>query len=328
VTPFIITARDGAGVPVLLWPFGMTAHGPVRVLSFLGGKYANLNFGLWQRDFAAAAGRAEIASVVEQIGRQRPRIDLLALHRQPRRWQGLANPLALLPHQPSPEDSRRLDLHTSPAGQVGSQLRGVLRKQLRSKDRRLAALPGYRYRQAETAADIDRLLDWFFAVKAQHLAAQGAANVFAEPGVADFLRAACRDGVTSGSPVVELHALECDREVLALLGGIGDGTRFSSIFNTYTLNTEARHSPGLVLLMRVLDNLTARHYGRFDLGVGDARYKRMFCRTPEPLFDSFLPLTPPGRVAAVALRSGQRLKRGVKQHPALLSLLQRLRGYL
>jgi hypothetical protein len=41
---------------------------------------------------------------------------------------------------------------------------------LRSKDRKLAGLPGYRYFRAATPHEVDRLLGWFFPVKARHLA--------------------------------------------------------------------------------------------------------------------------------------------------------------
>ena len=35
------------------------------------------------------------------------------------------------------------------------------------------------------------MLDWFFTVKPQRMAAQNLPNVFADPGIEDFIRDAC-----------------------------------------------------------------------------------------------------------------------------------------
>jgi CelD/BcsL family acetyltransferase involved in cellulose biosynthesis len=311
-----------------LWPFGVVDHGPVRVLEFLCGKYANLNFGVWNRDFAASATRVEIEAVFDCIAQNDQAIDLLALYRQPKTWNGVANPFALLPHQPSSNDGRRIDLRRQGPNTTTAQLRGALRKQLRTKEHRLSQLPGYRYLRATAGADADRLLDWFFHVKSEHLAAQGVANVFAERGIQRFLREACNHGLAAGEPLVEVHALQTRDETLAMIAGVGDGTRFSSILTTYTLSDRARHSPGLVLVHHVIGNLAARGYAAFDLGVGDARYKRLFCKQAEPLFDSFIPLTPLGWAAGVVARSCSALVRGIKRRPALWSAAQTARRHI
>ena len=74
------------------------------------------------------------------------------------------------------------------------------------------------------------------------------------------------------------------------------------MFNTYTLGENARHSPGLILLMHMIGECADRGLRSFDIGVGEAHYKSFFCKEPEPLFDIFLPLTPRGRLAAPAFR--------------------------
>src|SRR5215472_1582736 len=129
------------------------------------------------------------------------------------------------------------------------------------------------------------------ALKSAHMAAQGLGNVFAEPGVTAFLRAACQARLPDGRPLIEIHALEGGGEVLALFGATVDDYRFSSMFNTYTLGENARHSPGLVLLMHMVAACAERGLRSFDIGVGRAHYKSFFCREPDPLFDTFLPLT-------------------------------------
>src|SRR5581483_7107082 len=136
-----------------------------------------------------------------------------------------------------------------------SALSSAMRGRLRTKERRLRQLDGYRYFRATSAAEVDRLLDVFFPLKAAHMAAMGLSNIFAEPGQENFLRECCHHGIADGKPLIELHALETANELLAVFAGITDRRRFSGMFNTYTRSDNARQSPGLILLTHIVANL-------------------------------------------------------------------------
>jgi CelD/BcsL family acetyltransferase involved in cellulose biosynthesis len=110
--------------------------------------------------------------------------------------------------------------------------------------------------------------------------------------------------------------------VLAVFGAVVDPYRFSAMFNTYTLSQHSRHSPGLILLQHMIGACAARGARSFDIGVGRAHYKSFFCKEPEPLFDTFLPLTPRGRLAAPAFSAAFAAKRMIKSKPALWSAVQ------
>jgi CelD/BcsL family acetyltransferase involved in cellulose biosynthesis len=186
-------------------------------------------------------------------------------------------------------------------------------------------LAGYRYHVAGTDAEIGRLLDWFFRTKPLRMAEQKLPNVFAEPGVEDFVRGACMTKLPDGSRTIEIHALQCDEEVIALFAGVADGHRFSMMFNTYTMSEHSRFSPGLILMRSIVDHYAGRGYGALDLGIGSDDYKRMFCKGDEPIFDSFIPLSPRGRLAAGATSALNRSKRLVKHNERLFRLAQKLR---
>jgi CelD/BcsL family acetyltransferase involved in cellulose biosynthesis len=327
VSPRIVVGYDETTMPAFLWPLGRTALGPLGVLSFLGGKHANFNYALWRRDFLPAVRADDIHTVIDRIAAGR-HADLLALHRQPRSWEGFANPLALLPHQPSPSESLHLTITARGEDQLRQILSSTMRGQLRSKERRLQKLPGYRYLRATAPAEVDRLLNAFFPLKAARMQAQSLPNSFADPQHEAFLRDACHRRLPSGAPLIDIHAIEGGGDMIAIFGAVNDGRRSSGMFNTYTLSANARQSPGLVLLLHVITDLAERGVRSFDLGVGEAKYKTIFCKEPEPLFDSFLPLTPLGRLAAVAARSGGHIKRRIKQNENLAGLLQRLRQRL
>jgi CelD/BcsL family acetyltransferase involved in cellulose biosynthesis len=116
--------------------------------------------------------------------------------------------------------------------------------------------------------------------------------------------------------------------VIAIFAGVADGHRFSMMFNTYTLSENARYSPGLILLRHIIDSYAERGYTAIDLGIGSDEYKRLFCKDDEAIFDSFLPLTARGSLAALGLSSLAHAKRFVKRTPALAHIAQALRGAL
>jgi CelD/BcsL family acetyltransferase involved in cellulose biosynthesis len=325
ITPFIVIGFDAAGQPLFLWPFGRKRMGPITLAGFLGSKHASFNIGLWHRDLAGDISETDMRGLLARLGTGRDPIDLLALYCQPQTWAGVVNPFACLPRQLSAEDGSCLNMPR--AGGTEGAISPAMQSRLRTKERKLKKLAGYRYLQAESVADIDRLLEAFFALKAVHMRAQGLTNVFADPGVAAFVRQACHIRLADGRPLIEIHALEGDGEVLALFGAVVDPYRFSAMFNTYTLSRHARQSPGLILLQHMIGACAQRGARSFDIGVGRAHYKSFFCKDPEPLFDSFLALTLRGQLAAPALRATFLAKRIVKNKPALWAAVQFARRF-
>ena len=321
-TPLIVIAYDAEARPLLLLPLAVKQiHGFV-VASFMGGKHTTFNMALWDRDFAASAQRTDIEGVIGEL-RRRGAADVLALAQQPLRWNDVSNPLTSLAHQASVNDCPVLTMKAGAAPEM--LISSSMRRRLKSKEGKLNKLAGYRHYVATDHADIARLLDWFFRVKPVRMAQQRLPNVFAEKGVADFIRRACLIRRPGGGRLIDIHALECDEEIIAIYAGVDDGHRFSMMFNSYTLSDHARFSPGLILIRNIIDHYAARGYRALDLGVGSDGYKQMFCKREETIFDSFVPLSPLGQLAAVAMSAAGRGKRLVKHNPALLWLADGLR---
>ena len=107
------------------------------------------------------------------------------------------------------------------------------------------------------------------------MAEQKLPNVFAEPGIEAFIRAACLTPLAGGGRVIDIHALECDEEVIAIFAGVADGHRFSMMFNTYTMSDNAKYSPGLILMRDIIDHYAGQDYRALDLGIGSDDYKRL-----------------------------------------------------
>lgn len=325
--PLIVLGQDTDGAPRFLLPFVYRPAARLVVAEFPGGAHASLNLGVWRRDAMDIAPDA-LSRILRDAGRARG-IDLFRLRRQPPHWRGVENPFARLPRQPAADDVYRVAF---PLGDGKTAVKEIvsspMRKRLRNRERKLERLPGYRYLRAATQGDVDRILEAFFAQKATHLTAQGVADVFAEPGVAEFIRAGSAAGLAEGAPLIELHAIESGDEVLAMMSGVVHNGRFSCMFNSYTTGESGRWSPGLVLVTHVLPHLVDRGLADFDLGAGYAAYKSVFCREAEGLSDAFVPVSWRGRAAAPVFGALASAKRRIKANPALWGFAQGLRRRL
>jgi CelD/BcsL family acetyltransferase involved in cellulose biosynthesis len=318
----LVAGFDTHDNPLFLWPLAVSPFGPLTVATFFGAKHATLNLPPWRADFAAQMTAGDLNRVVAHVARAVPALDLLMLLNQPATWNGMRNPFCLLSHQRSPEDNYRVTLTTP--GANGAPLTAIPRR-LRKKEKHLAKLPGYRYARPSTAREVDRCLDAFFKQKAARLASLGFNNVFEKPGIANFIRAACHEGLQDGEPVIELHTLECEEELLALFAGIHDRRRYTLTFNSHTLSEHSRHSPGLILLHRVIADAATRGFEALDVGPGDARYKTFFCKEFEPIIDNVLPLSASGRVVTPFIRAALSAKSAIKRNPRVWNAYRVLR---
>ena len=170
------------------------------------------------------------------------------------------------------------------------------------------------------------MLAAFFAQKAERMQELGLANVFDEPGVRDFIAAAATHvDPDTGTPAIELYAAYVGDSIVATFGGICSAGRFSGMFNSMTSGPLRGESPGELLLANVVRMACGRGLATFDLGVGEAGYKRSFCSEAQPLFDAIVPVGMAGAAAAAVFRSQLHAKRAVKASPFLSKALQQVR---
>jgi CelD/BcsL family acetyltransferase involved in cellulose biosynthesis len=313
VTPAVIVGLDANRQPLLLLPFGRRQVGPLQIAEYLGGKHSNFNMAIWRRDVAATVGRDDLNEVLAGLAG----IDLLALRSQPESWDDIANPFLQLPHQMAPSFGQRGRLQADFAALEQACLSAPARKKLRKKERVLASHGPLRFWRVQTEAEAIGVLEAFFAQKAERMRGLGVVNAFDVPGMREFITAAATEHLRDGRPAIELYACTVGKTVAATIAGLVSKNRFCALFNSMVFNVLAHESPGELMLVNLVRMCCERRLDVFDLGVGEANYKRTFCQDVEPLFDSFLPLSPLGWTAALALRSHGRTKRRIKQSTVL-----------
>ncbi len=319
VTPFIVIGYDAANAPLFLLPFGRRAMlGGVRVLEFLGGKHANFNMGLWRRDLAAQIGAIDLQAVLAQFAGQ---ADIAMLTNQPMSWAGQANPFALLPQQYSPSFGFSGALTKDFEALLAACASPVTRRKMRKKERTLAGFGAVTFSRAESDADIRRVLEDFFAQKSARMRAIGLPDVFDAADVRRFVTAAALTPTPQGGRLIELFTLSLDGVIVATMGGVVADGRFSAMFSSIIHGRYATESPGEQLLVHVVRHCCERGLHTFDLGIGEAQYKSLFCGNADLMFDSYWPFTPAGRCLAFALRAAAAAKRAIKQNPTLWKLI-------
>ena len=316
--PAIVVARDATGRPVALLGLQLARFGPLTVAGFLGGSWANYHMGLFRPGLSWAA--EDVAALLHEAGRQ-ARADLFAFLNQPLRWEGLDNPLALLPYAAGPNPAFASALPRSLGDWLDARFSRASQKKLRKKARKLEAFGPVCHTRAETPEAAARVLDAFIAHKAAQAGARRARDPFAPPQPRDLL------GRLIASGAMEMHALFAGERIVATFGALAGGQRLSGLVVSYDGDKEiAAASPGEWLLIEVVRDAIARGFQTFDLGVGESRYKREICEIEEPLFDTAFGVTPLGRAAAAAYLGGRATIREIKRRPRLFRWLQRLRG--
>ncbi len=302
--------------------------GRASIAEFLGGKHANFNMALWRGDVAAQLAANDVKAVLKRLSRE---ADLLSLVNQPLTWAGATNPFALLPHQRAANSAFSGGLIPDFEALLRARTNAAARKKMRKKERALAGFGAVRFARAESTHDIRSALDAFFKQKSARMRAQGISDAFADPNVRRFVEDAATARRPGGEPLIQLYTLSVDDMIVATMGGIVGRGRFCAMFNSIAGGRYAAESPGEQLIVRLVRQCCERGLDTFDLGIGSARYKNLFCGDAEPLFDSFLSLSPIGLMPAVGCRLVATVKRAVKQRASLwvaVKMTRRLRAGL
>ncbi|TDX65063.1 CelD/BcsL family acetyltransferase involved in cellulose biosynthesis [Methylosinus sp. sav-2] len=318
LTPMIVVARHSEGVrhgegarPLALLALATSRLGPLRIAQFLGGKESNFNLGLFAAD--ARLDAAALRTLLRRAARAGG-VDLYRLGNQPQAFEGVANPLALPGSSASPSFAYGTSLPAT-ASELDARFSADARKKLRKKQARLEKMGALVFEHCATGARAREILEALLAQKAERLQDPS----FASGAMRDFVLGLC-------GGALDVHALTLDGRIIATYAGFIHRGRFSAMLNSFVAEEEiARSSPGDLLLHSLLRDLLARGVARFDLGVGEARYKNAVCDETIALVDTLVPATPLGALAAPVLSALTRAKRAVKQNPRLLATLTELR---
>ncbi|WP_330082839.1 GNAT family N-acetyltransferase [Methylocystis iwaonis] len=322
--PLLIVARNAAGRPLALLPLCIERHAGLDIALFLGGRESNFNLPLL--DPAAGFTEADLRGLLLDSAQRAPiRPDLIYLRNQPRRFEGLDNPLAFQAARDSASFAYGAALPAT-VDELAARLSKDTRKKLRKKEARLAERGALSYEHCATGPRAANIIDALIAQKSARFSDIGAEGALDMARVRALLE---RLSSGDGEGAIELHALSVGERIVATYAGLVRRGRFSAMLNSFDMDEDiARSSPGELLLHALMRNLVARGMTHFDLGAGEARYKNAVCDETIPLCDEVISLTTKGALAAPPFSAFLGLKRYVKQNPELTRLYRRARSLL
>ncbi len=329
--PAIVTGKAGDGRPLFLFAFAIEAGRGLKRLTWLASDVCDYNAPILARDFAAALDDGRFRTLWRSIlahlaGDRRFRFDYIDLQRMPEKIGTARDPfLALKPHlHPSGAHATTLfgDWETFYAAKRSSATRKTVRKKVRAIEKHGPIA----FDDLTDATERRRTLDVLMAQKAQSLARMGIDNFMARPGYCDFYRAVIAD--PSMCDLVHIARLTAGGTIVATSVGLNFGGTFYLILASYDGGPISAHGPGTVHLHELIRDTIEKGYRRFDFTVGDEGYKLDWGDEVIRLFDYVRGRTLRGWGLVLATRAFRRVKRLIKQTPALWHLFSLVRTRL
>ena len=323
--PLVVVGYDTQERPSIVLPLAVVQRGPARLAMFAGGKHSNLNLPMMRpgfslapqdaRDFLLKAGRGSASAV-----------DCFVLLNQPVSWAGASNPFAALGAHPSPSFAYGATIGADAEAFLKRIDSASTRKKLRAKERKLAELGPLAYERATEVERARTILEAFVNQKTLRFSQKNRDPGFAHVAVRAFLDA-MSSGRCGGAPALEFHALSVGDRIVATYGGMPRGRAWHGLVNSFNVDPQiARSSPAELLLRHIIRDLGARGFERFDLGIGESRYKNAICDEEIALADLVLPCTALGAAWAPVERARLSAKRWVKKTPWALSFVEQMRA--
>ena len=325
IKPRLGLVSDGDGRPVALLPFGLVRRGPLHAITYLGGRDSNLNMPLIAR--GAVLSIEEMHHLLRLFASSiRPRADVFILTNNVQRWNNVTNPLAFPGSSPSPSNAFAATIGHDASAFLAARESRDAQKKLRNKMARLTKLGPVGFGRA-SAGDAPGLIEMLLAQKHAQLVERGVDPGFEKKTAVSFLAELAVQ--PAASPALDVYVLRVGDAPIALFAGLPDQTHWHGLTTSYTNDPViARSSPGDLLLRHIVGDLVQRGIVTFDLGVGEARYKGLFCDETLELVDTIYAITPLGRLYAAgeSLRLGA--KRRIKQTPWALAAARRVQRLL
>jgi CelD/BcsL family acetyltransferase involved in cellulose biosynthesis len=161
--------------------------------------------------------------------------------------------------------------------------------------------------------------------KARWFAEMGLHNMFERPGYRAFFLDIATSPWTRH--ITHVSRLEVGHMTAATNFGLMFGGCYYHVLASYDRDAPtARFGPGAVHLHDLLRHAIGLGMRKFDFSVGDERFKVEWCDTELKLYDHTSAVTLRGVPAAAWVAAVRRLKRAVRQSPALWRAFRRMRA--
>ena len=326
--PAIVVGRDGAGAILFLLPLAVRATGLARELTWLGSELCDYNGPLLAPAFSARVDRTKFLALWQEITRSlqaQPRLcyDVIALSKMTDMVGAQQNPMRYLGGTANPSGAYLTHLTSDWDAFYTAARSSATRRRDRTKRKKLGEFGEIRFVNPAGESELLSSLDTLMHQKARSFARMGVGDLFAKPGYADFYRALAIGPATR--PLVHISRLDVGATPAAVNLALVHRGRYYHLLASYSDCELSRFGPGAAHLHDLMHHAIDRGCSIFDFTIGDERYQRDWCDTELTLYDFIAPVTWRGALVAMPKLAGQRLKRWIKQTPALWAVATKLR---
>ena len=253
-----------------------------RVLKFLGEANADylgpLIDSAWTNEFE------KISSGWQMAIRNFPAHDVIHFVKMPEFWGGLNNPLLGI-MKCSFQDNAYSSILPGNFDEFRKRLKKKLRQDNNRQRRRLKKLGNLSFQIFDADDEArDRALDVMVEQKRKRYLATGVPDIFSIEEVRRFYKNLFANWTSDG--YVHFSVLKLDQEILATHWGMAWRGRFYYIIPTYDSDKWRAYSPGRLLLENLIEWSIEKGFNVFDFTIGGEEYKRYWCDTEMPYFES------------------------------------------
>lgn len=322
----IVVLKD-QGKAIALMPFGVSRQFGVRQARIIGMPISNSDALVYDPRYAPKLTVDALKAAFAALNHAGAGADIISFHSMLAEWQGHANPLMAFPHAPAPNNLYLTKFEFGPSSFIEQALPHKRRTNIRRSQRRLAETLGETsVRMARSAEEVERFHAAFLEQRAKRFERMGVENIFATAPFQKLFKTLALEALGEPSPTFRYHALFAGDEVLATSLGVTTATHYSQYINSTTDGPAAKYSLMGVMMSALVDELRAEGVISLDMGLGDFDYKADWT-SATTVYDSVIPVSALGATAAPVLLAARKLKRTIKQNPALWSAARRVLAF-
>jgi CelD/BcsL family acetyltransferase involved in cellulose biosynthesis len=327
VRPAVVVGRASDGSLAFILPLATRPMPFGRELVFLGTELCDYNGPMLAAGFTAAV--PDFAALWRRIGaalkaHPRLRYDVVHLEKMPASIGSQPNPLLALGVTDNPSGAYATALGETWDAFYAAKRSSATRSRDRGKRKKLAEHGAVAFVEPQASHDVLATIDTLVAQKSRSFARMGVSNIFARPGYLDFYRALFSDPKSRG--LTHLSRLDCGAEPVAVNLGLTFRGTYYHLQASHTDGEASRFGPGAAHLHDLLRNAIERGFVRYDFTIGDEPYKRDWCDGVIPLYDYYAAASPRGALLCAPLAAKTRIKRLIKQNPALWDAFRHIRS--
>jgi CelD/BcsL family acetyltransferase involved in cellulose biosynthesis len=329
ILPAIVVGRFAEGDIAFILPLAIDPRHALKRLCWLGQDMCDYNAPLLARDFAARVTPETFRALWRKLeakmqSEPQTRHDWIEFEKMPETIGDAINPFTCFELTPNANSAHIMQLGGDWETFYRAKRSSPTRRHDRAKLRRMAQFGDIRFVTAADPAEAATTLETLMRQKSLAFARKGIADMFARPGTREFFLDIATNPATR--PLVHVSRVEIGAADAAANFAIVHGDCYYHVLSSYCDGKLAHFGPGALHLRELMAYAIDRGLKKFDFTIGDERYKSEWCDERLRLFDYSAAATWRGSPASALSTARRRVKRYIKQTPAIWHLASRLRA--